>query len=90
MFSSSKTPKELRELRAAVETEFPRRTLWRSNTRGTLFRITGCTLEADTYTPRIQFVMSGTATPSYNLTLDQFKVEFERYMGGGITFADPD
>ena len=90
MLSSNKTPQELRDLRAGVEKSHPRRTLWRSNTRGTLCRVTGCSLEADTYVPRIQFVSSGSTGPSFNLTIDQFNNEFEIYRGMGVSHVVPD
>ncbi len=90
MLSSSKTPNELRELRGAIERSHPRRSLWRSNTKGTLYRITGCSMEADTYIPRIQFVSSGSAGPSFNLRVDEFNAEFERYYGGGVNNVVPD
>ena len=79
MLSSTKTHRELTALREEVGKKYPRRSLWKSNSTGRIYRITGCTLEADTYRPRVQFVASGSAGPSFNLLIPDFQEEFEYY-----------
>lgn len=80
IFPPINTTAELRKIRGDIERNYPRRTLWKSVAEGKIIRITGCTLEADTYVPRIQFVISGTPGPSFNLTIDRFNEEFISYV----------